>query len=45
MLSILIPTYNYDITSLVAVLYKQLEEVSYAYEIIVVDDASTKEEL
>lgn len=45
MLSILIPTYNYDITSLVAVLYKQLEEVSIAYEIIVVDDASTKEDL
>lgn len=42
MLSILIPTYNYDITLLVECLKKQLEKVIIPYEIIVADDCSTE---
>ncbi|MBQ4822194.1 glycosyltransferase family 2 protein [Aquimarina sp. MMG016] len=45
MLSILIPTYNYDITLLVRQLKVQLEKVSLTYEIIVADDASSHSEI
>lgn len=40
MLSILIPTYNYDCTKLVEALQQQAEQASINYEIIVADDAS-----
>lgn len=40
MLSILIPTYNYDCTSLAKALQQQAEQASIDYEIIVADDAS-----
>lgn len=40
MLSILIPTYNYDCTQLVADLQLQAEQMGIDYEIIVADDAS-----
>lgn len=40
MLSILIPTYNYDCTCLVSDLQQQAEQVGIDYEIIVADDAS-----
>lgn len=40
MLSILIPTYNYDCTQLVRELQKQAEHICIDYEIIVADDAS-----
>lgn len=40
MLSILIPTYNYDCTDLVQDLQKQAERAGINYEIIVADDAS-----
>ena len=40
MLSILIPTYNYDCTRLVGDLHRQAERLGVAYEIIVADDAS-----
>ena len=40
MLSILIPTYNYDCTQLVRDLQKQAEKALTKYEIIVMDDAS-----
>ena len=39
MLSILIPTYNYDCTQLVADLQQQAEQIGINYEIIVADDA------
>lgn len=42
MLSILIPTYNYDVQPLVLELQKQAEELEIHYEIIVCDDASTE---
>lgn len=41
MLSILIPTYNYDCTRLVTDLQQQAEQLDINYEIIVADDAST----
>lgn len=41
MLSILIPTYNYNVYPLVLELKKQAENLSIAYEILVQDDAST----
>jgi glycosyltransferase involved in cell wall biosynthesis len=44
MLSILIPTYNYDCSSLLAYLKKQVQNVSFPIEIILGDDASTNEE-
>jgi len=44
MLSILIPTYNYDVTFLVTELHKQAEQLAIAYEILVCDDASKEEE-
>ena len=40
MLSILIPTYNYDCTSLVNDLQRQAQQAGIDYEIIVADDAS-----
>ncbi|MFA6872288.1 MAG: glycosyltransferase family 2 protein [Bacteroidaceae bacterium] len=40
MLSILIPTYNYNCTQLVKDLQQQAEALAIVYEIIVVDDAS-----
>ena len=44
MLSILIPTYNYDCTKLVADLQQQAEQIGINYEIIVADDASPLQE-
>ena len=41
MISILIPTYNYKVDQLVAVLYKQAEQLSIPFEILVYDDGST----
>ncbi|WP_281337328.1 glycosyltransferase family 2 protein [Flavobacterium eburneipallidum] len=41
MLSILIPTYNYDIFPLVSELHKQCLGLEIPFEIIVIDDAST----
>lgn len=43
MLSILIPTYNYNITNLVQALHKQSEKQQINYEIIVMDDSSAHE--
>jgi glycosyltransferase involved in cell wall biosynthesis len=40
MLSILIPTYNYDCTHLVSDLHQQADLLGIDYEIIVADDAS-----
>ena len=40
MLSILIPTYNYDVFPLVLELHKQALECGIAFEILVQDDAS-----
>lgn len=45
MISILIPTYNYDVFSLVENLHKQCESSSITYEILVLDDASTDKEI
>lgn len=41
MLSILIPTYNYDVTNLVVRLQQQAAASKIIFEIIVIDDAST----
>ena len=43
MLSILIPTYDYDCTALVADLQRQAQQAGVPYEIIVADDASPNE--
>lgn len=43
MISILIPTYNYNVFSLVENLHKQSEVLNIDYEILVLDDASTHE--
>lgn len=40
MLSVLIPTYNYDITRLVKSISVQLEKAGFPYEILVADDGS-----
>ncbi|MFD2564608.1 glycosyltransferase family 2 protein [Aquimarina rubra] len=45
MLSILIPVYNYDVTPLIHELTDQLKTLDCAYEIIILDDCSTKPEL
>ena len=45
MLSILIPTYNYDCSALVSQLSKKAEELNDGFEIIVADDASTDKEM
>lgn len=42
MLSILIPTYNYNIYPLVSEIYNQCKECNLEFEIICLDDASTK---
>lgn len=41
MISILIPTYNYDVTTLVYELHQQATRLTTAFEIIVFDDGST----
>ena len=41
LLSILIPTYNYDCSLLVAALHKQAVESGQPFEIVVADDGST----
>src|ERR1035437_2235981 len=41
MLSILIPTYNYNITRLVADLHQQAVDTDVVFEIIVIEDGST----
>lgn len=43
-LSVLIPSYNYVCTPLVRALSKQAEAAPFAVEILVMDDASTKQE-
>jgi len=45
MISILIPTYNYTIFSLVENLGKQCEKANVLYEILVLDDASTDKKI
>lgn len=45
MLSILIPSYNTQVTKLVRELKRQCEEAKLVYEILVLDDASTNEEI
>ena len=45
MLSILIPTYNYDVTELVVELQKQASQAEIIFEIIVADDASSHRKL
>src|SRR5690606_7238241 len=46
MLSILIPTYNYDVTNLVSQLYNQCIEVpNLSFEIIVYEDGSTNTDI
>lgn len=42
MISILIPTYNYDISSLVSSLFEQVKKLNIDFEIICLDDASQK---
>lgn len=43
MLSILIPTYNWDVTPLVDLLHQELKETTIPFEIIVLDDASVSD--
>lgn len=43
MLSILIPTYNYDVYPLVKNLFDQCEKEGIEYEVLVLDDCSTEE--
>jgi len=45
MISILIPTYNYNIVKLVTTLHGQCTERSIDYEILVMDDCSSNKEL
>jgi len=45
MLSVLIPTYNYDVTNLVTQLHNQLSKNNIHFEIIVIDDSSTNKAL
>ena len=42
MISILVPTYNYNIYALIQEVHKQLEAADIAYEIIVSDDHSSQ---
>ena len=44
MLSILIPTYNYNVYPLVTELKKQIDELAIEYEILVQDDSSKSSE-
>ncbi len=41
MLSILIPTYNYNIVALVSEIHRQISNTEIPFEIICLDDAST----
>lgn len=43
MISVLIPTYNYNVLPLATALHNQCEDVGIAFEIIALDDASTDE--
>lgn len=43
MLSILIPTYNFDVSSLVEALLRQTRQLNIPFEIVIEDDASTEE--
>ncbi len=45
MISVLIPTYNYDVRRLVEALYKQLQLLEIDWEIIIQDDASTQKNI
>ncbi|MCR9181663.1 MAG: glycosyltransferase [Flavobacteriaceae bacterium] len=45
MLSILIPTYNYNITGLVESLSNQLKNVSFPFEVLILDDCSPNSEI
>lgn len=45
MLSVLIPTYNYNIQRLVKLLSLQLSKVDFEYEILILDDCSTYQDL
>lgn len=45
MLSVLIPTYNYDTRALVAAIHQQAQAENIPFEIIVADDASTQPEI
>lgn len=45
MLSVLIPTYNYNIQQLVKLLSSQLSKVDFEYEILILDDCSTNPDL
>ena len=42
MLSILIPTYNYDVTELVNTLHEQCLQAKLTFEILVLDDVIYK---
>ena len=41
MISVLIPVYNYNISTLVTEIYKQLVSVNEEFEIICIDDCSS----
>lgn len=43
MLSVLIPTYNYDVSKLIATIHSQLIKSRIVFEIIVLEDGSTSE--
>ena len=43
MISILIPTYNYNITALVTELHKQATSENIPFEIVIIDDGSTNQ--
>lgn len=45
MLSILIPTYNYDITDLAKVLHEQIQDINYSVEVLFLDDFSSASHL
>ncbi|MCZ4319714.1 glycosyltransferase [Aequorivita viscosa] len=45
MISILIPTYNFNIFSMVEALHKQCTSAAIVFEILVLDDASTKKNI
>jgi len=42
MISICIPTFNFDIIELVTVLYHQAKKLNYQIEIIIIDDCSNE---
>ncbi|AUC80793.1 glycosyltransferase family A protein [Lacinutrix sp. Bg11-31] len=43
MLSVLIPTYNFDVSKLITIIHSQLVKSAIAFEIIVLEDGSTLE--